>query len=140
MRWHRDTVRRRWAARSKRAGPAARRNIKALDLRLARENPEWGYRRNVGDQAGRVKFMIRDRGPDFTRGFDAVLADAGIRTVPCNVRTPRLNTIAERWKGMSPRAPGPHPHLEPAPFAADLAAEPKWAERCPRNRSEIPAK
>ena len=31
--------------------------------------------------------------------FDAVLADAGIRTVLCNVRTPRMNAIAERWIG-----------------------------------------
>ena len=36
----------------------------------------------------RVKFMIRDRGPNFTAAFDAVLADAGIRTVLCSVRTP----------------------------------------------------
>jgi hypothetical protein len=28
-----------------------------------------------------------------------VLADAGIRTVLCNVRTPRMNAIAERWIG-----------------------------------------
>ena len=27
----------------------------------------------------------------------AVLADAGIRTVLCNVRTPRMNAIAKRW-------------------------------------------
>jgi transposase InsO family protein len=43
--------------------------------------------------------MIRDRSPDFTPAFDAVLADAGIRTVLCNVRTPRMNAIAERWTG-----------------------------------------
>ena len=43
--------------------------------------------------------MIRDRGPDFTASFDAILADAGIRTVLCNVRTPRMNAIAERWIG-----------------------------------------
>src|ERR1017187_6829605 len=43
--------------------------------------------------------MIRDRGPDFTAAFDAVLADAGIRTVLCNVRTPRMNAIAERRIG-----------------------------------------
>ena len=30
---------------------------------------------------------------------DAVLADAGIRTVLCNVRAPRMNAIAERWIG-----------------------------------------
>ena len=52
-----------------------------------------------GGQAERMKFMIRDRGPDFTAAFDAVLADAGIRTVLCHVRTPRMTAIAERWIG-----------------------------------------
>src|SRR6266705_2026881 len=180
LRWHRDIVRRRWAARSMRGNtgrPATRRNIRALILRLAQENPDWGYRRihgelaglgvkiaastaweilkkagidpaprrtapiwsqflrsqaeailacdffttdlldgtqahvlaviehatrririlgvtqhptgawttqqarnlimDLGDEAHRAKFMIRDRGSDFTAGFDAVLADAG---------------------------------------------------------------
>ena len=54
---------------------------------------------DLGDQADRVRFMNRDRGPDFTTAFDAVLAGAGIRTVLCNVRTPRMNAIAERWIG-----------------------------------------
>ncbi len=55
VRWHRDIVRRRWAARSMRGRsgrPATRRTIKALVLRLARENPEWGYRRIHGELAG----------------------------------------------------------------------------------------
>src|ERR1035438_8404922 len=52
-----------------------------------------------GEQTHRVKFMIRDRGPNFTAAFDAVLAGAGIRTVLCNVRTPRMNAITERWIG-----------------------------------------
>ena len=54
---------------------------------------------DLGEQAHRDKFMIRDRGSNFTAAFDAVLADAGIRTVLCNVRTPRMNAIAERWIG-----------------------------------------
>src|ERR1039458_3273848 len=202
LRWHRDIVRRRWAARSRRGRtgrPATGRNIRALVLRLARENPEWGYRRihgelaglgvkvaastaweilknagidpaprrtgptwsqflgsqaeailacdfftadlldgtqayvlaviehatrririlgvtlhptgawttqqarnlimDLGDQTDRLRFMIRDRGSNFTPAFDAVLAGAGIRTVLCNVRTPRMNAIAERWIG-----------------------------------------
>jgi putative transposase len=202
LRWHRDIVRRRWAARSirgKAGRPATRRNIRALVLRLARENPGWGYRRihgelaglgakiaastvweilkkagidptprradptwpqflrsqaeailacdfftadlldgtqayvlaviehatrririlgvtlhptgdwtaqqarnlimDLGEQAHRVKFMIRDRGSNYTAAFGAVLADTGIRTVLCNVRTPRMNAIAERWIG-----------------------------------------
>jgi putative transposase len=43
--------------------------------------------------------MIRGRGPDFTAAFGTVLADAGIRAVCCNVRTPRMNAIAGRWIG-----------------------------------------
>jgi hypothetical protein len=35
---------------------------------------------DLGDEAHRVKFMIRDRGSNYTAAFDAVLADAGIRT------------------------------------------------------------
>jgi putative transposase len=54
---------------------------------------------DLGEQADRIKFMIRDRGSNFTAAFDAVLADAGIRTVLCNVRTPRMNAITERWIG-----------------------------------------
>jgi putative transposase len=181
LRWHRDIVRRRWAARSMRGKtgrPATRRNIQTLVRRLAREYPGWGYRRihgelaglgvkvaastvweilkasgigparrltgptwsqflrsqagailasdfftadlldgtqayvlaviehasrririlgvtqhptgewatqqarnllmDLGEQAHRVKFMIRDRGSNFTTAFDAVLADASI--------------------------------------------------------------
>jgi putative transposase len=55
LRWHRDIVRRCWAARSRRGKtgrPATRRDIRALVLRLARENPSWGYRRIHGELAG----------------------------------------------------------------------------------------
>jgi transposase len=55
VRWHRDLLRRRWAAKS-RAGhsgrPATRRDIRRLVLRLAGENPAWGYRRIHGELAG----------------------------------------------------------------------------------------
>ena len=53
----------------------------------------------LGHQADRGKFMIRDRDSNFTTAFVAVLSDAGIQTVLCNVRTPRMNAIAERWIG-----------------------------------------
>ena len=54
---------------------------------------------DLGEQPHRVKFMIRERGSNFTAAFDAVLADAGIRTVLCNVQTPRMNAIIEHWIG-----------------------------------------
>ncbi|GAA3378560.1 hypothetical protein GCM10020367_58550 [Streptomyces sannanensis] len=52
LRWHRDLVARRHAARSrpKRGGrPRTVRSIRALVLRLAAENPGWGYRRLHGE-------------------------------------------------------------------------------------------
>jgi putative transposase len=50
-----------------------------------------------GEQAHRVTFMIGGRGPDVTSASGAVLACAGIQTVPGNARTPRRNAITERW-------------------------------------------
>jgi transposase len=53
--WHRDLIARRHAARSrpKRPGrPRTVRSIRALVLRLARENPSWGYRRLHGELHG----------------------------------------------------------------------------------------
>jgi putative transposase len=55
LRWHRDIVRRRWAQKSRHREPGrprTRRNIRGLVLRLAKENPAWGYRRIHGELAG----------------------------------------------------------------------------------------
>src|SRR5258705_1467708 len=52
LRWHRDLIARRHAAvsRPKRPGrPRTLRSIRVLVLRLARENPSWGYRRLHGE-------------------------------------------------------------------------------------------
>jgi hypothetical protein len=82
----------------------ATRRIRILGITL-HPTGEWTTQQarnllmDLGDEAHRAKFMIRDRGPDFTAAFDAVLAGAGIRIVLCNVRTPRMNAIAERWIG-----------------------------------------
>jgi hypothetical protein len=61
----------------------------------ASPQPDHGHRRSRRP----VKFIVRDRGSNFTTAFDAVLADAGIRTVLCNIQTPRMNAIVERWIG-----------------------------------------
>src|SRR5512142_3317634 len=52
LRWHRDLLARHQAARSRpgRPGrPRTVRSIRRLVLRLARENPSWGYRRIHGE-------------------------------------------------------------------------------------------
>ena len=198
LRWRRDILRRRWAAKSKPKGrPTTRRNIKAVVVRMARENEGWGYRGITGELAGlgikvapstvwailkkagidpaprrngptwaqflhsqaqailacdfftvdlldgttayvltmiehasrririlgatahptaawtvqmarnalmdleeqadRFKFLLRDRGPQFTASFDAVFAAADIQTITTAVRAPVMNAIQERW-------------------------------------------
>jgi putative transposase len=53
LRWHRDLLARRWNYKRKRPGcPATRKHIRDAVLRLARENPMWGYQRISGELAG----------------------------------------------------------------------------------------
>ena len=49
LRWHRDLVRRRWSYPHRRGRPRVRAELCALVLRLAKENPTWGYRRIHGE-------------------------------------------------------------------------------------------
>ncbi|MFI9599961.1 integrase core domain-containing protein [Streptomyces sp. NPDC052043] len=54
LRWHRDLLKQRHAATcapKRRGRPPTVRSIRALVLRLARENPSWGYRRIHGELA-----------------------------------------------------------------------------------------
>ena len=53
LRWHAHLVRRRWTYPKPSPGrPPTRPTIRALVLRLAAENPAWGYRRITGELAG----------------------------------------------------------------------------------------
>jgi hypothetical protein len=53
LRWHAALVKRRWTYPKRGPGrPPTRPTIRALVLRLATENPTWGYRRIAGEIAG----------------------------------------------------------------------------------------
>ena len=52
-----------------------------------------------GERSGDIRFLIRDRGPDFTRSFDAVVQATGARILRTAVQAPRMNAICERLVG-----------------------------------------
>jgi transposase InsO family protein len=54
---------------------------------------------DLGERAKDVKFLIRDRGSNFTASFDAVFQAAGTRIVRTAVQAPRMNAICERLVG-----------------------------------------
>jgi transposase len=75
LRWHRDLIARRHASvsRPKRPGrPRTLRSVRVLALRLAKENPSWGYRRLHGEllvlgvkvAASTVWEILREAGVD----------------------------------------------------------------------------
>jgi hypothetical protein len=52
LRWHRHSVAKRWTYARPVGRPPMRRETRDLVLRLARENPQWGYPRIVGELKG----------------------------------------------------------------------------------------
>jgi putative transposase len=85
LRWHRELVRRRWRYPQRRPGrPSTGRELHDLVLRLARENPRWGYQRITGEL---IKLGFR-LSPSTVR---RLLAGAGLSPAP---RRPPLSRSA----------------------------------------------
>jgi hypothetical protein len=54
---------------------------------------------SFGERFADVKFLIRDRGSNFTASFDAVFQATGTRILRTAVQAPRMNAICERLVG-----------------------------------------
>src|ERR1035441_8321642 len=53
----------------------------------------------LGERLADIKFLLRDRGSNFTASFDAVFQSAGTRILRTAARAPRMNAICERLVG-----------------------------------------
>jgi putative transposase len=52
---------------------------------------------DLEDAECRARWLIRDRDGKYPELFDAILADAGIKTLLTGVRMRRMKAITERW-------------------------------------------
>ncbi len=53
----------------------------------------------LGERFEDIRFLVRDRGSNFTASFDAVFQASGTRIVRTAVQAPRMNAICERLVG-----------------------------------------
>jgi putative transposase len=121
LHWHRQLVARRWTYRRRGGGrPKTSRGVSALVLRLARDNPRWGYRRIHGELVGlgikiapstvwailrrhRIEPAPRRAGlswPEFLRAQGAAI-------IACDFLTRRHNLVAAPARAVLHRAGEP---------------------------------
>jgi transposase InsO family protein len=53
----------------------------------------------LGERFEGIKFLVHDRGSNFTAAFDAVFQASGTRIVRTTVQAPRMNAVCERLVG-----------------------------------------
>ena len=95
--------------------PPTKTDIVGFIVRMAKENPSWGYTRmrgalyNLSHEVARnltdcvdgflkhTKYLILDRDPLYTQAFREMLKGSGVKVVRLPARSPNLNSYAERW-------------------------------------------
>ena len=94
LRWHRTLIAQKWTTVRRRPGrPGVMREIRQLTVRMARENPTWGYRRIQG--------ALKNLGHQVARSTVATILRAhGISPVPERSLSWRT-FLAAHWEAMA---------------------------------------
>jgi putative transposase len=114
LRWHRRLVAGAWTYPHRQTGrPPLDQEVQQLIVRLAKENPRWGYQQIKGElqrlgvrvSATAIRTTLRRHGLDpaprrmatFCRSFDDVFRSEGAQVLVTPGRAPTANAYAERW-------------------------------------------
>ena len=155
LRWHRALVVRRWTYPHRRAGrPATPVEVRELVVRLARENPGWGYRRIQGELVGlgiklaaaTVWAILKQAGIEpapkrLETSWTAFLRQQAASILECDFLTvdtlflKRFYVLFFIEVGESPRAPGRNHDQPGRPLGEPAGTQPADAAR----RQERPA-
>jgi transposase InsO family protein len=97
LRWYRRFVAKKYAGSKKRVPgrPSTKPNIAALVVRMANENPTWGYTR--------IRGGLKSLGHEVARNtIKAILKDHGIEPAPeRGLKTPWKTFLAAHWDGLA---------------------------------------
>ncbi|HSC26029.1 MAG TPA: helix-turn-helix domain-containing protein, partial [Vicinamibacterales bacterium] len=106
LRWYRRLVAKKYdGSHTRRPGrPTTKPNIAALVVRMANENPTWGYTR--------IRDGLNHLGHDVARNtIKAILKDHGIEPAPeRRTKMPRKTFLAAHWDGQSDLVMVEHVH------------------------------
>ena len=90
--WYRKLVAQKFDGSKARQSPGRPRvdaEIEQLIVRMAKENPGWGYDRIVGGLA--------NHDTKYTQSFRAIIAAGHVTALPLPAHSPNLNAYSERW-------------------------------------------
>lgn len=101
LRWHRELVRRKWTQPTRERGrPPLEQHVRRLVVRLARENPRWGYPRIAGELQ---KLGLRVSPSSVRR----ILLAAGLEPVPRRIGPSWRQFLRQQAASIIARTPTP---------------------------------